>query len=165
MSESGIKYMYVFASNLMGTHGVGTARVALLRHGAQRGIGEGPCGGSYAIPTHARPRILMDFGSIKSFVYRFIEYAQAHPEITFEVTRIGCAIGQYTESEMAALFAQSPNNCILPREWARILSHAPACALKDNPQLSFQVGSGRNWVNRRILYLNRRIKDRRTNNE
>ena len=43
----------------------------------------------------------------------FIIYAKAHPELTFEVTRIGCGLAGYTEEEIAPMFIDAPYNCKL----------------------------------------------------
>lgn len=43
--------IFVFGSNPEGIHGAGAARVALLKFGAEYGVGEGLTGNSYALPT------------------------------------------------------------------------------------------------------------------
>lgn len=43
--------VFVFGSNLQGMHGGGAARAARLYFGAKMGVGVGPQGSSYAIPT------------------------------------------------------------------------------------------------------------------
>ena len=79
-----------------------------------RGQGVGPQGQSYAIPT-------MQGGvdTIKPYVDTFIEYAKAHPEKRFLVTRIGCGIAGFTDSEIAPLFmaAVPASNICLPMEF------------------------------------------------
>ena len=111
--------IFVFGSNLSGFHGGGAARVAFERFGAQRGVGVGPTGKCYAIPT-------MQGGveTIKPYVDEFIEYAKQHTEQTFLVTRIGCGIAGFTDEQIAPLFAAARNlpNVALPEGW-RELSH------------------------------------------
>ena len=106
--------VFVFGSNLGGFHGGGAARVAMQRFGAVWGQGVGLQGQSYAIPT-------MQGGveTIKPYVDEFIEFAKAHPELTFYVTRIGCGIAGFKDNEIAPLFADaiSVPNIILPRQW------------------------------------------------
>lgn len=43
--------IFVFGSNPKGIHGAGSARVALLYFNAKYGVGEGPQGDAYALPT------------------------------------------------------------------------------------------------------------------
>ena len=106
--------IFVFGSNLGGMHGGGAARAAYNRFGAVWGQGVGLQGQSYAIPT-------MQGGveTIKPYVDEFIEFAQAHPELKFLVTRIGCGIAGFRDEQIAPLFAAAivQDNIILPREF------------------------------------------------
>lgn len=108
--------IFVFGSNLGGFHGGGAARVAMQRFGAVWGQGVGLQGQSYAIPT-------MQGGvdTIKPYVDQFITFAKAHPELTFFVTRIGCGIAGFQDSEIAPLFSDaiSMPNIVLPRQWVQ----------------------------------------------
>ncbi|MBR0534573.1 MAG: hypothetical protein IJK19_07845 [Bacteroidales bacterium] len=103
--------IFVFGSNLGGKHGGGAARIALDKFGAIWGKGVGLQGQSYAIPT-------MQGGvdTIKPYVDDFIEFAKTHPEMRFLVTRIGCGIAGFTDSEIAPLFkgAIPVSNIFLP---------------------------------------------------
>jgi hypothetical protein len=106
--------IFVFGSNLGGMHGGGAARAAYNRFGAVWGQGVGLQGQSYAIPT-------MQGGveTIKPYVDEFIEFAQAHPELKFLMTRIGCGIAGFRDEQIAPLFAAAidQDNIILPREF------------------------------------------------
>ena len=108
--------VFVFGSNLGGFHGGGAARIAMQKFGAVWGQGVGLQGQSYAIPT-------MQGGveTIKPYVDEFIVFAKAHPELTFYVTRIGCGIAGFQDSEIAPLFADaiSVPNIVLPRQWVQ----------------------------------------------
>lgn len=107
--------IFVFGSNLAGMHGGGAARVALDRFGAVPGQGVGLQGQSYAIPT-------MQGGvdTIRPYVDEFIEFARSHPELKFYVTRIGCGIAGFADSEIAPLFADARGlkNVVLPKTFA-----------------------------------------------
>ncbi len=107
--------IFVFGSNLAGMHGGGAARVALHRFGAVPGQGVGLQGQSYAIPT-------MQGGvdTIRPYVDEFIEFARSHPELKFYVTRIGCGIAGFDDSEIAPLFADARGlkNVVLPKTFA-----------------------------------------------
>ena len=92
--------VFVFGSNLAGSHGGGAAYVAWRKFGAVMGQGVGLQGQSYGIPT-------MQGGveTIKPYVDEFIAFAAAHPELFFYVTRIGCGIAGFRDDEIAPLFA------------------------------------------------------------
>ena len=106
--------IFVFGSNLAGMHGGGAAYIAYRKFGAIMGQGVGLQGQSYGIPT-------MQGGveTIKPYVDDFIEFAKAHPELTFLVTRIGCGIAGFTDDEIAPLFknAHDAENIVLPEGW------------------------------------------------
>ena len=110
--------VFVFGSNLEGFHGGGAARIALKRFGAVWGKGSGHYGQSYAIPT-------MQGGveTIRPYVDQFIEYAKVHTELVFLVTRIGCGIAGFDDSEIAPLFAEAADmkNVKLPKSFAEYL--------------------------------------------
>ena len=110
--------VFVFGSNKEGMHGGGAARIAYKEFGARWGEGVGMTGRCYAIPT-------MD-GSldiIRKHVDDFTEYAAAHPELTFLVTRIGCGIAGWRDSEIAPLFGKASElgNVTLPEKFWKIL--------------------------------------------
>lgn len=110
--------VFVFGSNLSGAHGGGAALLAVRRFGAVWGQGVGMQGQSYAIPTmHGGPE------AIKPYVDDFIEYAKAHPELLFLVTRIGCGIAGFSEEEIAPLFAEAieVQNILLPEAFVSVL--------------------------------------------
>lgn len=106
---------FVFGSNLQGQHGGGAARIAYEKFGAVWGKGVGPAGLTYAIPTMHGP-----VETIKPYVDDFIAYAKLHPETRFLVTRIGCGIAGFTETEIAPLFSEAtkiPNICLPEGFW------------------------------------------------
>lgn len=108
--------VFVFGSNLAGMHGGGAAWVAFRKFGAVMGQGVGPQGQSYAIPT-----MQGGIDTIKPYVDAFIDYAKAHPESFFYVTRIGCGIAGFTDSEIAPLFREAAgvDNICLPESFLR----------------------------------------------
>ena len=91
--------IFVFGSNLAGSHGGGAARLAYNCFGAIWGQGVGLQGHSNAIPT-------MQGGveAIKSYVDEFIRFAQTRQDHKFFVTQIGCGIAGYKVDEIAPLF-------------------------------------------------------------
>ena len=126
--------IFVFGSNLAGIHGAGAARDAVLKHRAvyeknvtahygkrgQYGVGmqqnvetSQHRGGSYAIPTKDEFIKTLPIEKIRPYVEEFIEYAKETPELRFIVTRIGCGLAGYTDSEMSPLFKGIPDNVTL----------------------------------------------------
>ena len=97
--------IFVFGSNLAGMHGGGAAHMAHKLFGAEWGVGVGPTGQCYAIPT-------MQGGveTIRPYVDEFIEYAKQHPELLFRVTRIGWLFKA----------AAAMENVSLPNGWREI---------------------------------------------
>ncbi len=109
--------IFVFGSNLAGRHGAGAAYTARKYHGAVYGEGEGRTGNAYAIPTLDAQFCKLQLRRIHAAVHDFTDYALAHPELTFFVTRIGCGLAGFTDGEIAPMFKQVPGNCSLPIEW------------------------------------------------
>lgn len=108
---------FVFGSNLSGIHGAGAAKDALNQYGARWGVGIGRTGDSYAIPTKDRNIDTLPLEEIRVFVNAFLTYARNHPELTFFVTRIGCGLAGYKDSDIGPMFTDAPINCELPKEW------------------------------------------------
>ena len=111
--------VFVFGSNLAGSHGGGAAYIAWRKFGAVMGQGVGLQGQSYGFPT-------MQGGveTIAPYVDEFIAFAKAHPELFFYVTRIGCGIAGFRDEEIAPLFleARTLENVCLPESFVNILS-------------------------------------------
>lgn len=117
--------IFVFGSNLAGRHGKGAAKFALENHGAIYGVGIGRQGNSYAIPTKDRQIRTILLSEIATYVSDFLDYARAHPELEFEVTKIGCGLAGYYEHSIAPMFKGAPENCHLPDEFREILDRQP----------------------------------------
>lgn len=109
--------IFCFGSNLAGIHGAGAARTALRHHGAIYWQGIGLQGNSYGIPTKDRNIRTLPLSPIGCYVLGFIKFAVDHPELTFNVTRIGCGLAGYTDSQIAPMFISVPKNVNLPIEW------------------------------------------------
>ena len=110
--------VFVFGSNLSGSHGGGAALLAYRRFGAIWGQGVGLQGQSYGIPTmHGGIDV------IKPYVNQFITFAVQHKELFFLVTKIGCGIAGFTVEEIAPLFkdAMHVENIALPQDFWRVL--------------------------------------------
>lgn len=109
--------IFVFGSNLRGVHGAGAAKCALEEHGAIYGCGIGMQGNSYAIPTKDWNIRTLPLGQIHIHVEHFIRFAKANPDLTFQVTRIGCGLAGYTPEVIAPMFKGVPDNCEMPEDF------------------------------------------------
>ncbi len=128
--------IFVFGSNLAGIHGAGSAHHAFVHYGARWGIGEGPTGNSYAIPTKDEDVVkTLPLSRINESVDRFIEYARAHPEHTFKLVAIGCGLAGYTPDQIAPMFVLAPGNVDLPEEFEEHFMRT-AESDPDNPPLT-----------------------------
>ena len=110
--------IFVFGSNVDGFHDGGAAGYACRHFGAVYGDPLGPQGQCYAIPTVGNTP-----GEIYRHVEDFIDYAAAHPALTFLVTAIGCGNGGYSAQYMARMFGRARNvsNIHLPAEFWRYI--------------------------------------------
>lgn len=109
--------IFVFGSNLAGRHGKGAALTAHEHHGAEYGVGQGPTGRAYALPTKDKFLGSLPLFVIAHHVREFLRYAQLNPDLLFEVTKVGCGLAGYKEPQIAPMFSEAPPNCILPDGW------------------------------------------------
>lgn len=115
--------IFVFGSNLAGRHGRGAAKAAVEKYGAIYGQGIGLQGSSYAIPTKDRYIKTLPLYIIANYVKDFLTFANSHPELTFQVTPIGCGLAGYSPEQIAPMFKGAPNNCILPEIFVAVLAN------------------------------------------
>lgn len=109
--------IFVFGSNLRGVHGAGAALYAKENHGAEMGVGVGPTGTAYALPTKDRKIETLPLEEVRDHVGDFLHYALTHPEKKFRVTAIGCGLAGFTAEQIAPMFSLPPENVRLPPEW------------------------------------------------
>lgn len=110
--------IFVFGSNLAGRHGKGAALYARQHRGAIYGQGEGLQGDSYAIPTKDAFLRTLPLAEIEARVRTFLTFARQF-NAQFAVTRIGCGLAGYTDAQIAPMFENAPDNCILPDGWRK----------------------------------------------
>lgn len=111
--------IFVFGSNLEGNHGGGAALAAYEKFGAVWGQGTGLQGSSYGIPTmHG------GIDEIRPFVDEFIDFAKENTDLIFLVTRVGCGIAGFHETEIAPLFSEAKNisNIYLPESFWEVIN-------------------------------------------
>lgn len=121
--------VFVFGSNVAGRHGKGAALYARQHCGAIYGQGEGLQGRSYAIPTKDHELRPLPLPVIEQHVRTFLAFAEAHPELTFHVTAIGCGLAGYRPEQIAPMFALVTNNVHLPDVFI-----APGDGLQEPPR-------------------------------
>jgi hypothetical protein len=111
--------IFVFGSNLAGRHGAGAARYAMEHHGAEYGVGKGPTGCAYALPTKDLVLKTLTLDAIEWHIKDFIEYAEAHPDDEFMLTPIGCGLAGYRRDQIKPLIEKykRPSNVIYTKEW------------------------------------------------
>ena len=129
------KMVFVFGSNEGGIHGGGAAHFAYKERGARWGLSYGHFGQSFAIPTKgvkmypttpARAGGLgvgdtLELWQIKMYVEGFLAYAHGHPELTFQVTCIGCGLAGLNHQDIAPMFMHAGPNCHFDEKWRPFL--------------------------------------------
>lgn len=111
--------VFVFGSNEAGAHGGGAAREAFNWWGAEMNVGFGRIGASFAIPTMDWELRPLPLETIQHYIARFIAYAKTRPQIKFLVTAVGTGICGYSAEEIAPMFNDAPDNCVLPDGWRK----------------------------------------------
>jgi hypothetical protein len=111
------KMVFVFGSNLSGIHGAGAARYAAVHKGAEYGIGEGPTGACYALPTKGKNISYISLDEVNAHVQKFISYARDHSHLDFQVTQVGCGLSGFTKEDITPLFEFAPVNCYFDTAW------------------------------------------------
>ena len=121
------KTVFVFGSNLAGIHGAGAALVAHLNYNYPYGVA---CGfnttnpnklKAYGIATKDTRVVTHRLEDIALFIDVFISDTKLYPELNFFVTRVGCGLAGYTDSEIAPLFKSCGTNCSFAEEWKPFL--------------------------------------------
>lgn len=115
------KMIFTFGSNLAGRHGAGAARYAMSARGAKYGVGVGRTGECYALPTKDLMIHTLPLEDVLDHVTKFIIHAINHPECDFQVTRLGCGLAGYADSEIAPMFKDAPKNCYFDEKWRQYL--------------------------------------------
>lgn len=110
-------WVWVFGSNEAGRHGKGAAKIARVNFRAEYGVGRGPTGHAYAIPTKDKHLNVLPLESIQAEIDAFLDYARANPKVNFFVTAVGCGLAGYSSDVIGPKFAEAPANCSLPDIW------------------------------------------------
>jgi len=110
------KDIFVFGSNLAGIHGAGAAKVAKDQFGAPFGAGFGLMGKAFAIPTKNETVDTLDLMEIQKYVQLFVQFTHYFPQWSFFVTRVGCGLAGYSDSQIAPMF-KGAKNCSFAETW------------------------------------------------
>lgn len=113
--------IFVFGSNLAGRHGAGAAKFAKDYLGAKYGIGRGFTGGCFALPTKSATLEVLPVEDIEKHVEFLKDCAESNWNYQFYVTKVGCGLAGYKDSEIAPLFKGSPSNCKFHLDWKEYL--------------------------------------------
>ncbi|MEJ8837755.1 hypothetical protein WG923_15265 [Ramlibacter sp. AN1133] len=100
---------------------------------AQYGVGAGPTGQAYAIPTKDGSLNVLSIEQVRSGVREFLEYARANPKKDFFVTAVGTGLAGYSDNVMGPLFASAPPNCSLPQQWRPFVEQVRGAARPAAP--------------------------------
>jgi len=116
--------VFVFGSNLAGIHGAGAAAVAAAKFDARYGFGRGwehPFR-SYAIPTKDRNINTISLDEIEGYVKDFVQLTNNEFMLVkgWFVTRIGCGLAGYKDSQIAPMFRDA-KNCSFAEQWKEYL--------------------------------------------
>lgn len=95
---------------------------ASRKHQAVYGQGLGRQGSSFAIPTKGYRLETLPLYRISNYVKMFLEYAECNPNLSFNVTAIGCGLAGYTPEDIAPMFKNHPDNVNLPEEFKKVLN-------------------------------------------
>lgn len=109
--------IFVFGSNFSGIHGAGAAKIAHRKYNAKFGVGFGPTGQSFAIPTKGWSIDDIPISAFKNFIDAFVSYTHVRKNQKFFVTRVGCGLAGYTDKDIAPLFRGCNMNCNFSEEW------------------------------------------------
>ena len=109
--------IFVFGSNLAGRHGKGAANYALRNHGAIYGQGWGLQGNSFAIPTKDANIKTLPLDTIQVYVEKFKTFAKENPNLTFQLTPIGCGLAGYKYEDIGPMFKSCSSNVVIPKEF------------------------------------------------
>lgn len=140
--------IFVFGSNLSGIHGAGAAKYARLHHGAVMGQGMGLQGSSYALPTKGVKISFMPLEDIGRHVAAFIEFTKIRPDLNFRVTRVGCGLAGFKDTDIAPLFREALplKNVRLPQGWRHFITTGEVVEFRDEAETPEPVSYGQALV-------------------
>lgn len=111
--------IFVFGSNLAGCHGLGAAKTAKDKFGAQYGVGKGLTGRCYAFPTKDQYIETLPLSLIKEEFIDLFACCENFPECEFLLTKVGCGLAGYSVKDIVSCFKDLPipANLSMPAEF------------------------------------------------
>jgi len=73
------------------------------------------------LPTKDEHIRTLQLATIRTYVDHFLSSFAKDSHLTFFVTAIGTGLAGYSHEEIAPMFKDAPDNCILPIEWKKII--------------------------------------------
>lgn len=119
-----VNSIFVFGSDLRGTHDRGAARTAHEKYGAIKGQARGLQGRSFAVPFKKKEGVLLDFDTFKLQILDFLQFARLAPNFQFIVTEIGTGPDMFKDEEIAPLFMYRPDNVQISPHWEKLAEEA-----------------------------------------
>lgn len=107
----------VVGTNMNGAHYGGLAKTAYELWGLQWGQWRGLIGKCYGFPTLDKNLSQRNPFVLGAESKTFFRCAEANPDLTFFLTKIGCGIAGYDEDYMKSLFITVPKNVVKPEGW------------------------------------------------
>lgn len=115
--------IFVYGSNILGKHGLGAAKTALLKFGAEYGR-VGYCGNSYGINTKDNHLKTLPLSEIAKYVNTFTLFAKHNPQLKMLVTSIGTGLAGLRAEQIAPMFLEASklSNVWLPKSFWDVLN-------------------------------------------
>ena len=114
--------VFVFGSNLAGRHGKGAAWTAMRKFGASYGTGCGFTGKCYALPTKDHDIRTLVLSEIIQHIEVFKNCQLVEPDLVYFITKVGCGLAGYKDSEIAPLFKGCDyRNTVFHIDWMEYL--------------------------------------------
>lgn len=109
--------IFVFGSNLAGQHLGGAAAFAVKHYKAEFGVGEGPTGHSYALPTKDEHLETLPLNDVQWHVEQLLAFARTQRDSRFQLTRVGCGLAGFKDEQIAGMFKKTSDNLFIPGRW------------------------------------------------
>lgn len=109
----------LIGTNESGVHAAGIARIGHENWGLQWGVGFGPSGFCFGLPTKDWTIRQLPLSVIEQYVERYIDYCQISTKLSHYVTKVGCGLAGYTVPDIAPFFQRCRryNNMWLPQDF------------------------------------------------
>lgn len=108
----------LIGTNESGVHGAGIARYAADHWGLEYGVGFGPSGICFGLPTKNWIIQTLPLSEINHYVQRYIDWCQI-TSFKHYVTKIGCGLAGYSVPDIAPMFERCVRytNMWLPQDF------------------------------------------------